>query len=64
MQKKIPLDDFNNNNKGYMIDSKIFTLTQVYTTSTMENHHFTMGVSILQQEANSILDCLNPEEYR
>ena len=23
-----------------------------------------MGVSILQQEANSILDCLNPEEYK
>ena len=37
---------------------------QIYTTSTMENHHFTMGVSILQQEANSIFDCLNPEEYK
>ena len=23
-----------------------------------------MGVSILQQEANSIFDCLNPEEYK
>ena len=39
-------------------------IAQIYTTSTMENHHFTMGVSILQQEANSIFDCLNPEEYK
>ena len=39
-------------------------LAQVYTTSTMENHHFHMGVSILQQETNSIFDCLNPEEYK
>ena len=30
----------------------------------MENHHFTMGVSILQREENSLLDCLNPEEYK
>ena len=46
-----------------MIDIKS-PLAQIYTTSTMENHHFTMGVSILQQEANSIFDCLNPEEYK
>ena len=56
------LDHRGFNNK-FMIDIKS-PLAQVYTTSTMENHHFTMGVSILQQEANSIFDCLNPEEYK
>lgn len=31
-----------------MIDVKS-PLAGVYASSTMENHHFTMGVSILQQ---------------
>ena len=39
-------------------------LAAVYSTSTMENHHFQMGVSILQQEPNNILASLNPEEYK
>ena len=56
------LDHRGFNNK-FMIDIKS-PLAQVYTTSTMENHHFSMGVSILQQEANSIFDGLNPEEYK
>lgn len=53
------LDHRGYNNK-FMIDIQS-PLAQIYTTSTMENHHFTMGVAILQQEANSIFDCLNPE---
>ena len=56
------LDHRGFNNK-FMIDIKS-PLAQVYTSSTMENHHFSMGVSILQQEANSIFDGLNPEEYK
>ena len=35
-------------NNKFMIDIGS-PLAQVYTTSTMENHHFSMGVSILQQ---------------
>ena len=56
------LDHRGYNNK-FMIDIQS-PLAKVYTTSTMENHHFTMGVSILQREENSLLDCLNPEEYK
>lgn len=56
------LDHRGYNNK-FMIDIQS-PLAKIYTTSTMENHHFTMGVSILQREENSLLDCLNPEEYK
>ena len=35
-------------NNKFMIDVKS-PLAGVYSSSTMENHHFTMGVSILQQ---------------
>ena len=45
-----------------MIDVKS-PLAGVYSSSTMENHHFSMGVAILQQEANNIFDNLNYEEY-
>ena len=41
------LDHRGFNNK-FMIDSKS-ALAAIYSTSTMENHHFNMGVSILQQ---------------
>ena len=41
------LDHRGFNNK-FMIDIGS-PLAAVYTTSTMENHHFSMGVSILQQ---------------
>ena len=56
------LDHRGYNNK-FMIDIQS-PLAKIYTTSTMENHHFSMGVNILQREENSILDCLNPEEYK
>ena len=56
------LDHRGFNNK-FMIDIGS-PLAAVYSTSTMENHHFQMGVSILQQEPNNILASLNPEEYK
>lgn len=56
------LDHRGFNNK-FMIDIGS-PLAAVYTTSTMENHHFSMGVSILQQEQNSLLENLNPDEYK
>ena len=49
-------------NNKFMIDVKS-PLAGVYSSSTMENHHFSMGVAILQQEANNIFDNLNYEEY-
>ena len=49
-------------NNKFMIDVKS-PLAGVYPSSTMENHHFSMGVAILQQEANNIFDNLNYEEY-
>ena len=38
-------------NNKFMIDIGS-TLAAVYSTSTMENHHFAMGVNILQQECS------------
>ena len=35
-------------NNKFMLDSQS-PLARVYSSSTMENHHFAMGVSILQQ---------------
>ena len=56
------LDHRGFNNK-FMMDSQS-ALATVYSSSTMENHHFNMGVSILQQEQNNIFSALNPEEYK
>jgi hypothetical protein len=39
-------------------------LSAIYSTSTMESHHFAMAVSILQQEHNNILASLQPDEYK
>ena len=66
-------------NNKFMIDIGS-PLSAVYSTSTMENHHFSMGVSILQQvgfgehfcyvyfiifkEPNNIFENLNPDEYK
>ena len=71
------LDHRGFNNK-FMIDIGS-PLAAVYSTSTMENHHFTMGVSILQrvrrqlnslflpfffQEQNNIFANLHSDEYQ
>ena len=65
-------------NNKFMIDIGT-PLASVYSTSTMENHHFSMGVAILHQvgfgehfcyayfinlkEPNNISKNVNPDEY-
>jgi len=39
-------------------------LASIYSTSTMENHHFNMTINILQQEHHNIFAKLNPDEYK
>ena len=71
------LDHRGFNNK-FMIDISS-PLSGMYATSVMENHHFAMAVSILQQvfyslklveieicwqEQNNLLGNLHPEEYK
>ena len=56
------LDHRGFNNK-FMIDVGS-PLAAIYSTSTMEHHHFNMTVTILQQENHNIFAKLTPEEYR
>ena len=58
------LDHRGFNNK-FMIDIGS-PLAAIYSTSTMEHHHFNMTVALLQQEQDScnILRGLGPEEYK
>ncbi|KAA0202638.1 hypothetical protein HAZT_HAZT011652 [Hyalella azteca] len=39
-------------------------LALLYSTSTMEHHHFDQCVMILSQDSNNIFQMLSPEEYR
>ncbi|KAK8379681.1 hypothetical protein O3P69_019581 [Scylla paramamosain] len=39
-------------------------LAILYSTSTMEHHHFDQCVMILSQDSNNIFQCLQPEDYR
>ncbi|XP_023167365.2 cGMP-specific 3',5'-cyclic phosphodiesterase [Drosophila hydei] len=39
-------------------------LAILYTTSTMEHHHFDQCVMILNSEGNNIFQALSPEDYR
>ena len=56
------LDHRGFNNK-FMIDVGS-PLAAIYSTSTMEHHHFNMTVTILQQESHNIFAKMSPEEYR
>ena len=56
------LDHRGFNNK-FMIDIGS-PLAAIYSTSTMENHHFNMAIIILQQENHNIFSKLTPEEYK
>ena len=56
------LDHRGFNNK-FMIDIGS-PLAAIYSTSTMEHHHFNMTIIILQQENHNIFSKLNPEEYK
>ncbi|CAF1029576.1 unnamed protein product [Rotaria magnacalcarata] len=40
------------------------TLASIYTTSTMERHHFNQTVTILQTESLNIFKHFSPKEYR
>ncbi|XP_038046831.1 cGMP-specific 3',5'-cyclic phosphodiesterase-like isoform X4 [Patiria miniata] len=39
-------------------------LSQLYSTSTMEHHHFDHCIMILNSEGNNIFQFLSPEDYR
>ncbi len=39
-------------------------LAVLYSTSTMEHHHFDQCVMILSSEGNNIFQGLNPDDYR
>ncbi|XP_072025380.1 cGMP-specific 3',5'-cyclic phosphodiesterase-like [Amphiura filiformis] len=39
-------------------------LSQLYSTSTMEHHHFDHSIMILQTEGNNIFQFLSAEDYR
>ena len=56
------LDHRGFNNK-FMIDVGS-PLAAIYSTSTMEHHHFNMAINILQNENHNIFKKLNSEEYR
>lgn len=39
-------------------------LAKLYTTSTLEHHHFDQCIMILQSEGNTILQALSPDDYK
>lgn len=39
-------------------------LAKLYTTSTLEHHHFDQCIMILQTEGNNILQSLSPDDYK
>lgn len=39
-------------------------IAAIYSTSTMEHHHFNQTVTILQQEGHNIFSKLNSSEYK
>lgn len=56
------LDHRGKTNK-FMLDTSS-PLAAIYTTSTLEHHHFNQTVSILQQDGHNIFKCLSSEEYK
>ena len=56
------LDHRGKNNK-FMLDTAS-PLAAIYTTSTMEHHHFNQTVIILQQEGHNILGKLKSDEFK
>lgn len=56
------LDHRGKNNK-FMLETAS-PLAAVYSTSTMEHHHYHQTVTILQQEGHNILSKLDGEEYK
>lgn len=56
------LDHRGKNNK-FMLETAS-PLAAIYTTSTMEHHHFNQTVTILQQEGHNIFGKLTSQEYK
>ncbi|XP_037926477.1 probable 3',5'-cyclic phosphodiesterase pde-5 isoform X2 [Hermetia illucens] len=56
------LDHRGKNNK-FMLDTAS-PLAAIYSTSTMEHHHFNQTVTILQQDGHNIFAKLNSHEYK
>ncbi|CAG9856919.1 unnamed protein product [Phyllotreta striolata] len=56
------LDHRGKNNK-FMLDTES-PLAAIYSTSTMEHHHFNQAVTILQQEGHNIFGKLTHNEYK
>ncbi|KAK9880858.1 hypothetical protein WA026_013183 [Henosepilachna vigintioctopunctata] len=56
------LDHRGKNNK-FMLDTEA-PLAAIYSTSTMEHHHFNQTVTILQQEGHNIFAKLTHSEYK
>ncbi|XP_076053728.1 putative 3',5'-cyclic phosphodiesterase pde-5 isoform X1 [Oratosquilla oratoria] len=56
------LDHRGKNNK-FMLETES-PLAAIYTTSTLEHHHFNQTVTILQQEGHNIFSKLTPSEYK
>ncbi|CAF0769042.1 unnamed protein product [Rotaria sordida] len=55
--------DHRGKTNDYMVKSAS-TLASIYSTSTMERHHFNQTVTILQTESHNIFKHLSPKEYR
>ncbi|VEN34412.1 unnamed protein product [Callosobruchus maculatus] len=56
------LDHRGKNNK-FMLDTES-PLAAIYSTSTMEHHHFNQTVTILQQEGHNIFNKLSNSDYK
>ena len=56
------LDHRGKSNK-FMLDSES-PIAAIYSTSTMEHHHFNQTVTILQQDGHNILAKLSSTEYK
>lgn len=54
--------DHRGTNNSFQIKS-CSPLAQLYSTSTMEHHHFDQCIMILNSQGNQILSHLSPEEY-
>ncbi|CAM4856693.1 unnamed protein product [Rotaria socialis] len=55
--------DHRGKTNDYMVKSSS-TLASIYSTSTMERHHFNQTVTILQTESLNIFKHFSPKEYR
>ncbi|XP_031568532.1 probable 3',5'-cyclic phosphodiesterase pde-5 isoform X2 [Actinia tenebrosa] len=55
--------DHRGKNNAFMLQTKT-PLANLYTTSTMEWHHFHQGVFILENEGHNVFGHLNPVDYR